>query len=152
MEKSGKQTFAVILAITAILMGLFAIIKLVGVVELAVGVISLTFGVMAIIWTFKARSSLSKGSELRRYTTYFMLSLVAILMFSVWDTLLGFFGKITLEKFFLYPKFLFITVAYFVFLKAAYEILYISKSFGFESKAAEINQIIKSKKRLKKPR
>ena len=48
--------------------------------------------------------------------------------------------------------FLFITIAYFVFLKAAYEILYISKSFGFEGKAAEISKIIQSKKRSKKSR
>lgn len=150
MEKRGRQAFAVILAVVAILTGLVAIIKLVGNAGLAVGVVSLTFGVMAIIWTFKARSSLSRGSELRRYTTHFMVCLIAILLFSVWDTLLGFFGKISLERFFLYPKFIFITIAYFVFLKTAYEILYLSKSFGFEGRAAEISQIIKRRKRKSK--
>ncbi|MEK6816153.1 MAG: hypothetical protein AABY09_00945, partial [Nanoarchaeota archaeon] len=76
MRKRGKQAFAMLLAVVAIFMGLVTIVKLVGVAELAVGAISLTFGIIAIIWTFKARASLSKGSELRRYTTHFMVCLI----------------------------------------------------------------------------
>lgn len=152
MNKIGKsQIFAVVFAVVAIIIGLIAIIKLVGVAELAVGFISFTFGLMAIIWTFKARRSLSPGSELRRTTNYFMFSLIAILLFSIWDTVLGFLRvDCPVSRWFVYLKFFFITVAYFVFLRAAYEILYMSKSFGFETKAKEIKEIVKQKKKARK--
>ncbi len=144
-----KKIFAPAFALFAILIGVIAIAKLVVVKELVVGIFSLTFGLMAIIWTYRARVSLSKGSELRDYTNYFLLCLIAILLFSIWDTFLGFYHYTHdgAHEFLVYPKYLFITAAYLVFLRASYQILYLSKKFGFSTEASDIKKAIESKKK-----
>lgn len=147
-----KDIIALVLAVVAILTGLVAIIKLVVIKELVVGVLSLTFGIMAIIWTYRARKSLSKGSELRKYTDYFILCLIAILFFSIWDTFLTYYQNINLviNEAWIYPKYLFITSTYLIFLRASYQILYLSKKFGFSEEASDIKKILDSKKKKSK--
>lgn len=144
------KTLRIILAIIAILCGLFAIIKIVREPELVVGLISLTFGIMAIIWVIRARSSLSPQSSLRNYTTHFLLSLVFILLFSIWHML----NKMLLWEqknvYLVYPEYFFITIAYIVFVISAYKILYLGKEFGFQAEAKNIARIIKEKKKRNK--
>ena|SRR3989338_6974056 len=154
MEKTPKEIkkqklFASIFGAIAIIVGLVAIIKIVVVKELIVGILSLTIGIMAIIWTYKARRSLSEGSELRNYTTYFLFCLVSILLFSIWDTFISFMQaqNLSINNFFLYPKYIFITIAYLIFLRAAYQILYLSKKFGFSEEAKDIQKLLASKKK-----
>ena len=130
-------------ALFAIVLGLFVIIKLVGNVELIVGIISLTFGILAIIWTLKARSVLSAGSSLRKYTGNFLMCLIFILLFSVWNTM----SKIlSFQGIFLYFEYFFIIMAYMVFVMAAYQILYLGKEFGFSKEIKIMKKAIKEKK------
>lgn len=144
-----QKLFASIFGTIAILVGLIAIVKIVVIKELVVGILSLTIGIMAIIWTYKARRSLSEGSELRNYTTYFLLCLISILLFSIWDTFISFLQvqSLRISDFFLYPKYIFITIAYLIFLRAAYQILYLSKKFGFSEEAKDIQKLLEVKKK-----
>ncbi len=132
-----------LIALFAIVLGLFVIIKLVGNVELIVGIISLTFGILAIIWTLKARSVLSPGSSLRKYTGNFLMCLIFILLFSIWNTM----SKIlNFQGIFLYFEYFFIVMAYMVFVMAAYQILYLGKEFGFLKEIKVMKKAIKEKK------
>lgn len=144
-----KDKIAVLVSVIAIVIGLTAIIKLVAIVsiELTVGVVSLSFGLTAAMWTLRARKHLSPGSSLRKYTTNFFLCLLFLLIVSIWITI----GKVVdlKAKFGLgvtYIEYLFITAAYFTFVIAAYQILYLGREFGFEEEAKEIKKVILEKK------
>ena len=50
----------------------------------------------------------------------------------------------------LYPSYLFITLAFLIFVLTAYQILDMGKEFGFEKQAKKIEQIMKRKKVKKK--
>jgi len=130
-------------ALFAIVLGLFVIIKLVGNVELIVGIISLTFGILAIIWTLKARSVLSAGSSLRKYTGNFLMCLIFILLFSIWNTMARI---LNFQGIFLYFEYFFIVMAYMVFVMAAYQILYLGKEFGFSREIKVMKKAIREKK------
>ena len=139
MEKEYGKVFT---AFMAVLFGLFALIRFVPNVQLATGFLSLTFGIVAIIWTYRAKLSLSPGTSLREYTNYFLLSLVFILLFSFWDTLAFIFNwesYLIYPNYLLYPKYLFITMAYLIFVFASYKILYVGKLFGFQAKVGSMN-------------
>ena len=132
----------VVLAFLAVLFGVFAIIQFVPDVELAVDFLSLTFGLVAIFWTFRARGSLSPGTSLREYTSYFLWSLMLIFIYSVWGTLeyiLNWTG------YWVYPKYFMISIAYLIFVFAAYKILYLGKEFGFQPQVERMN--LKKKRR-----
>ena len=145
-----KKVLQTIFAVIAILSGIFAIVRIVKVPELIIGLLSLTFGIMAIIWVLRARAALSPKSSLRSYTSHFLLTLIFILLYSIWNTL----GKLLLweqtRPYMVYPEYLFITLTYIVFLFSAYKILYLGKEFGFQVESAEIAKIIKEKKKKKK--
>lgn len=147
-----KGRFAILVAFIAIVIGLTAIIKLVSAIdtELTIGLVSLTFGITAILWTLKARKSLSVGSSLRRYTENFLVCLVFILGYSVWHTLNHLFlWDRTIGESMIYPEYAFITMAYLTFVIASYQILYLGKEFGFEGEAKKIRQVIREKKNRK---
>ena len=130
-----KEHGQLLTAFLAVLFGIFALVRFIPTIELAVGFLSLTFGLVAIVWAYRAKNSLSEGTDLRDYTTYFLFSLIFIVLFSVWDTVLFVFEwskyLIMPNKFLLYPKYFFITAAYLIFAFASYKILYVGKQFGF---------------------
>ncbi len=131
----------VIITLIAIIGGLFGLITIVGEdIPLFIGLASLSFGITALFFTFKARSILSHGSSLRDYTTSFALCLMFILFFSIWDMLIDLFQW---EKGLIYPKYFFITIAYFVFVYTSYRIFNLGKEFGFSEQASKIKKAMK---------
>lgn len=140
------QLIYTLIALAAILVGLIAIIKIVYIAEIIIGFFSLTFGITAMIWAFKARNSLSVGSELRKYANFFLVSLISILTFSTFDLLLSIFKDTDLALYFYYPKYVFLTVTYFIFLASSYQILSIGKVFGFNKAAENIKKVMKNKR------
>jgi len=133
-------------ALIAVLFGVFALIQFVSIVEIIIGLLSLTFGIVALIWTYRALHSLSKGTSLREYTGYFFFSLLFIFLYSLWDTLIILFEW---KNFLIYPKYFLLTIAYLVFCFAAYKILYLGKQFGFTSQVKNMNLTKKKTKRKK---
>lgn len=138
-----KDLGKLLTALLAVFFGVFAVIKLVPTIELAIGFLSLTFGIVAIIWTYRAKSSLSEGTSLRDYTNYFLFCLVFIVLFSVWDTLIFLFGWEGILK---YPKYFLITLSYLIFVFTAYKILYLGKQFGFQPQIKKMNLKQKQKR------
>ncbi|MBU0470740.1 MAG: hypothetical protein KKA62_03875 [Nanoarchaeota archaeon] len=116
-------------AFIAVLFGVFAVISFVPQTELAIGFLSLSFGIVAVIWTYRAKMSLSSGTSLRDYANYFLLSLLFIISYSVWDTLIFLFNW---SGMLVYPKYFLVTIAYLIFVFTAYKILYLGKQFGFK--------------------
>src|SRR3989344_5406529 len=136
-----RELPVVVIALIAIIGGLFGLITIVGKdIPLFIGLASLAFGITALFFTFKARGILSKGSSLRDYTTSFALCLMFILFFSIWDMLIDLFQW---EKSLLYPKYFFITLAYFVFVYTSYRIFNLGKEFGFTEQADRIRKAMK---------
>ncbi len=133
MEKGRSKLLT---ALLAVLFGVFALITFVPTVELAIGFLSLTFGLVAIIWTYRAKISLSEGTSLRDYTSYFLYSLIFIVLFSVWDTLIFLFQW---EGWLIYPKYFLITTSYLIFVFTGYKILYLGKQFGFQTQVKKMN-------------
>lgn len=133
----------IIPALIAIIFGLVAIFKLILNMEIAIGFLTVTFGILAVIWTAMAKKSLSKGSSLEKYTTKFLFCLIFILLFSVWQILEN---LLYWKGFIIYPKYFFITIAYLVFVIAAYQILHIGKEFGFKEQAKKIEKVMKKKR------
>ncbi len=143
-----KQEYGkVFTALLAVLFGVFALIRFVADVRLAIGFLSLTFGLVAIIWTYRAMSSLSPGTSLRDYTHYFLWSLIFIMLFSVWDTLVILFQWTGAA---VYPKYFLITIAYLIFVFTGYKILYLGKQFGFQPQVLKMGLKQREKKSKKK--
>ncbi|HLD12638.1 MAG TPA: hypothetical protein VJB87_03525 [Candidatus Nanoarchaeia archaeon] len=136
-----KEFIKVLITVLAIVAGLFGLIRFVGSdLALFIGLCSLSFGITALFFTLKARSVLSKGSSLREYTTSFAFCLVFILIFSIWDNLIDLFQW---QDVLIYPKYFFITLAYFVFVYTSYRIFNIGKEFGFVNQAKKIKDAMK---------
>jgi len=134
-----KNIFVVI----AIIAGLYAIFALSPSTEIGFGFFALSFGLLAILWTVNAYRDLSPNSSLRNYTAMFLVSLVFILLHSIWSTLIILFN---FKGFLNYINYLFISAAYVAFVFAAYNILKIGKEFGFREQAKEIKKALKPKK------
>jgi len=146
-----KKGFGTLLGLIAIAAGLVAIFRLVVDTEIAVGFVTISFGILAIIWTSMAISSLSSGSSLRRHTINFLLCLVFVLLFSIWHTLSKLFKwRETVNEYMLYPGYLFLTMAFLIFVVTAYQILTMGKEFGFGQQAREIKKVIEKKKKKKR--
>jgi len=142
----NKDFGKLITAFIALLFGIFAIIQLVPNVHLAISFLSLTFGVLAVIWTVRARSSLSKGTSLHEYASYFLFSLMLIIAFSIWDTIIDLFDLNAPSA--LYFKYILITLTYLVFVFTSYKILYLGRQFGFKPQVARMNfNTVKSKRK-----
>lgn len=135
-----KVNFKILLGIFAIIVGLIAIVRIVGNIELIVAALSFSFGIMAIIWVNRARTSLSEGSLLKEYATYYLASLSFILAATLWGIFedLFFWNNI--------PRYILIAVAYLIFVMTAYKMWKIGKEFGFKEKVDVIKRRIKSKK------
>src|SRR3989338_3936575 len=141
----------ILVELLAIAAGLWAIFKIVTNTEAAVGFVTISFGVLAVIWTVMAVKSLSPGSALRKYVTNFLLCLVFILLFSIWHTLSIIFGwRTTLKEVWLYPGYLFITIAFLIFVATSYQVLMMGREFGFRQQAESIKKEIEEKKKAKK--
>jgi len=134
----------ILTALISVLFGLFALFVFVPDVGLVIGFISLTFGILAIIWTLRAKYSLSPGTSLRDYTNYFLFSLIFVLLFSVWDTLIMLFRW---DGYFVYPKYILLIIAYLIFVFASYKILYLGKQFGFKTQVKKMNFSNEKKKK-----
>ena len=129
--------------------GLFAIFKIVVNVEVAIGFVTISFGLLAIIWTTMAIGSLSPGSSLRKHTTNFLFCLIFILLFSMWHTLsILFLWRKSINEFMLYPGYLFIMLAFLIFVISSYQILMMGKEFGFGEQAFKIKEKIELKQKL----
>lgn len=135
-----KEILKIIFALVGILAGVIAIIKIVGTPSLTIAFMSLTFGIMAIIWTSMAHNSLSPGSSLRSYTGYFLVCLILVMLFSIWDGVVKVFN---LTGNWLYTEYVFLTLAYIVFATAANKIYHLGKEFGFQKEAAKIKDVMK---------
>jgi hypothetical protein len=130
-----KEWGKIFTAFLAVLFGVFALIQFAPNLELAIGFLSLSFGVLGIIWAARARASLSVGTSLRDYAHYFLLSLILIVAFSIWDTLIFLFQW---ENGFVYPKYFLITAAYLIFVFTSYKILNLGKQFGFKTQVKKM--------------
>ena len=147
--KSNK--LGIFFALFAIAMGLIAIFKLVVDTEVAVGFVTISFGILAMIWTYSAVKNLSQGSSLRRHTTNFLFCLFFILLFTIWHTLSKLFRwRETVNEYMLYPGYLFLILAFLIFVFTSYQILTIGKEFGFEAEGAKIEKLISQRKLKKK--
>lgn len=145
-----KKKLGVVIAFIAILSGLIAIFKLIANVEVAIGFVTISFGILAVIWTSMAVKSSSKGSALRNYTTNFLLCLIFILLFAIWNTFsILFKWRESLNELMLYPSYIFVTLAFLTFVWSSYQILMIGKEFGFGAQASRIEKRIKQKKSKK---
>ncbi len=141
-----KRGLGTIIGLLAIVGGLLAIFRIVDDTEIAIGFITISFGLLAILWTSMAITSLSGGSALKKHTTHFLFCLIFILLFAVWHTLSKLLGwRETLNEFMLYPSYLFITLAFLIFVVTAYQIFTMGKEFGFEKQAKEIARVMKRK-------
>ncbi|MBU1111661.1 MAG: hypothetical protein ABIG93_04015 [archaeon] len=143
------KTFLILIII---LLGLFTII-LVLPSAMAMGLIALSFGIMAIIWTSRAYWNLSKGSSLRNYAYYFLLSLTLIFIYSIWQTLGEYF---VLGKTFIVIEAFCIAAAYLLFVVAAFKLSRIGNEFGFRMNVKNIGKemnerVVKKKVSKKKP-
>jgi len=138
----GNNFGKVLTAFLAVLFGVFAIIQFVSDIELTIDFLSLSFGIVAILWTYRAKYSLSAGTSLREYTSYFLWSLILIFVYSVWGTLEHI---LSWTGYWIYPKYFMISIAYLIFVFAAYKILYLGKQFGFQPQVEKMN--LKKKKK-----
>lgn len=142
-----KKGLATLLGLIAIAGGLTAIFRIVVDTEIAIGWVTISFGILAIIWTSMAVTSLSKGSSLRKHTTNFLFCLIFVLLFSIWHTLSKLFRwRETVNEYMLYPGYLFITLAFLIFVLTSYQILTMGKEFGFEKQSKEIKSVLEKKK------
>lgn len=141
-----KGIIAMIIWVIGILLSVFAIYKIVGDAAITTGLISISFGILAVIWTAIARKSLSAGSSLRKYTSYFLFCLIFILAYSTWSVL---DNIIKWKSVFSYLGYLFLITAYFVFTMASYQIHKIGKEFGFEEQAKKIKKAMDKNKKKK---
>jgi uncharacterized membrane-anchored protein len=138
------KIFATLIWLIGILLSFYAIFKIVNNIKLTVGFIAISFGILALIWISIARKSLSPGSSLRKYVTLFFWCLTLILVFSIWTT----FGEIiTFKGIMNYIGYIFLTVAYILFVITAYQIYTIGKEFGFQNEAVRIKKVMKEKRR-----
>lgn len=142
-----KRGLGTLLGLLAAAGGLTAIFRIVVDTEVAVGFVTISFGLLAIMWTTMAIGSLSKGSSLRKHITNFLFCLIFVLLFSVWHTLSKLFmWRETVNEFMLYPGYLFLTLAFLIFVVTSYQILTMGKEFGFEKQAKEITKVMEKKK------
>ena len=132
-----------ITALISILFGIFALFIFLPALELVVGFLSLTFGIVAIIYALRAKLSLSKGTELKQYASYYLSALISIVFFSIWDTLVFLFGW---GGFLVFPKYFFLTFSYLVFVFTSYKIMKLGKQFGFKEQVKKMNLKKESKK------
>lgn len=143
-----KRKLGTFIGFIAIVLGLLAIFRIVVDTEVAVGFVTISFGILAIIWTSMAVASLSKASSLRKLTINFLFCLIFILLFSIWHTMSKLFmWRETVNEVMLYPGYLFLTLAFLIFVITSYQILKIGKEFGFQKQSNKIKKAMEKKKK-----
>ncbi|HLC96392.1 MAG TPA: hypothetical protein VJH97_03660 [Candidatus Nanoarchaeia archaeon] len=139
---NGK-TLTILLSVA---FGVAAIFKMVPDLEVAIGFLTISFGILAIIWTAMSVGALSKGSSLRKHTVYFLISLISILLFSIWHTLSKILGwRQTIVEAWMYPGYLFLAASFIIFVFTAYQVLQMGHQFGFSGQARKIQKVMASK-------
>lgn len=145
-----RKKIGTFIGFVAIVLGLLSIFRIVVDTEVAVGFVTISFGILAIIWTSMAVASLSKASSLRKLTINFLFCLVFILLFSIWHTMSKLFmWRETINEVMLYPGYLFLTLAFLIFVITSYQILMIGKEFGFQKQSAKIKKAMDKNKKKK---
>lgn len=145
-----RKKIGTFIGFVAIVLGLLSIFKIVVDTEIAVGFVTISFGILAIIWTSMAVASLSKASSLRKLTINFLFCLVFILLFSIWHTMSKLFmWRETINEVMLYPGYLFLTLAFLIFVITSYQILMIGKEFGFQKQGDKIKKTMDKNKKKK---
>jgi predicted neutral ceramidase superfamily lipid hydrolase len=146
MEK--KRLIGSIVGLVGVIFGLIAIFKIIQEPEIATGFITLSFGILAIIWTAVATKSLSKGSSLKQYTINYLACIIFIVLYTFWNTLGFLLGwKQQASSLLIYPSYIFLILAFLVFVSTSYQILSIGKEFGFKSQSKNIEKIINQRKK-----
>jgi len=140
------RIIAPLIWVIGIILSLIAIFKIVENVKFAIALIIISFGVLSVMWTLIANKSLSKGSELKRFTGKFLFCSAFVFVYAVWSILDELFYW---KGFMDYVGYIFLTLTFFMFVFAAYHILEIGKKFGFEVQAKKIKKVIEEKKKLK---
>ena len=138
----GNERMKFWTALMCVLFGVFGLITIVPEAELAIKFLSLTFGIVAIIWAKRAKASLSPGTLLKDYTSYFLNALILIVLFLVWDTLST---LLYWEGAIVFPQYLFLTSSFLVFVFASYKILVVGKVFGFQSQIKQMKKALNRK-------
>ena len=145
-----KRNIGIVLGLLGVAGGLLAIFKLVTDIEIAVGFVTISFGILAIIWTTMAIISLSRGSALRKHTQLYLLCLIFVLLFSVWHTLSKIYDwRETINEAMLYPGYVFISMAFIIFVVTSYQVLTMGKEFGFGNQSKKIVTVMQERKRRK---
>lgn len=131
----------------AIIFGMVAVIKIAGQTEIILGAMTLTFGITAVIWIIKAMRSLSKGSALRNLATNFLVSLIFMIIFNVWNLVSR---VMMLNEGYSVPSappYLFISLVYITFVGIAYKMKKLGEEFGFSGQSEQIKALMKKKKK-----
>ena len=76
-----KEFIVATVGLFGIALSIIAIFAIVQNFKVAIGLRSISLGILAIIWVSIARRSLSPGSTLRSYITYFLVSLIFVMLF-----------------------------------------------------------------------
>ena len=146
-----KRMMGSIAALIGVIAGLIAIFKIVRQVELVIGFLTLSFGILAVIWAGAAVNSLSKGSSLKKYALNYFYCVVLLVLYTSWNTMSVLFGwREQGYTFYIYPSYVFLTLAFLVFVSTSYQILSIGKEFGFKSQAKVIEKAMGEKRNNKK--
>lgn len=114
-----------------------------------ISITTVIFGIASLLLVSRARNRLSEGS-IRRYLDNFSICLAFIVIFSIWQTARSIFGiNIDVEGLATYPEYIFIAFAYIAFIVASFRVIKISKEYGFKEDGKKIEQIIKSRPKIK---
>jgi hypothetical protein len=136
----GFAEFVWIIAISLGIITIFAIVPF----EIAVNAIIISLAILALVWIHIARTSLSAGSSLRRFSTYIFICLIFMFFFSVWNLLENIiFPESYIGDVWLALAFLFLIVS-------SYKLMKIGVEFGFSAQARGIKKLLKKKKEKSK--
>lgn len=129
--------------LAGVLAGIYALFVISPTIDIALGFFVLSLGLLAIFWTINAYKNLSPHSTLRNYTAQFLVSLVFVLLSSIWTTVTTI---VEVTGALVYLSYIFTSVAYVAFVIAAYKILNIGKEFGFKEQSNVIRKALKKSK------
>jgi len=111
--------------------------------ETIVGLIAIVFGITAVVVTYLAVKKMS-NPRLLGYMRFVMFGMLALTAFSIWHTaresfeLKDIYGP-TIEL----PEYLFMSLAYVLFLLGAIAVFKMSKEYGFKEQGKKIAQELK---------
>ena len=142
-QKIQNTRFAEFIWVVAIALSITAIFKSFA-FELALDAVIMSLAILALVWIHIARSSLSKGSILRKYASSIFICLIFMFLSSTWE--LGAFlfdFKPYFTKYFLAAAFIFLVIS-------CHLLLEIGQQFGFSAKAKGIKEILAQREKAKR--